>query len=249
LTPKYKNTLEWELGCINTNNIAFKPHGALLTGQRERYTVVYPFANMIIDGHLAKLKSFKKFRKSKVLVLCNMRFEKKLRPDLLAISAEAEILIIEAKLRRENGEAKALQRLTNGSKELSDYADRLKRFAAANVDNAYAAWTDRYYNSFTKGFGFPSFYQSISSCMSLNSYDAQKYLINKLNNNILEGKVNYGLAFNGPNDQQEKGVDLPGYVVFSKIEIMEAAEKGWRKDFGELFLFMIDHRKEQFKLI
>jgi len=262
--PGYQKTLEWTLGCVQTNNIIYKHHGKLLTGQRERYIVVYPLSNMMIRGDLSKSQTFSSFKKDSVLVLCNFRIARKLRPDLLAISSRGDILVVEAKLRRKSDGTKTgpLKRLKDGSKELLEYALKLESFAKENIDNAYAKWNDLYHKCYTEKLDYPSLYQTVLTSLSIASNDQPRFFKN-LNRSIANKNVKYALAFNGPRDQEsyfgihredydeipKSGLDISGYDIISKKEIIESANSSWNNDFGELFLFMVNHLQSKFKML
>ncbi len=91
----FKNSLEWQLGSVKSEAIAFLTHGSFLTGQRERYVTVYPFAKMIVNGRLADNPFFPNFQENEVFVFCNFRPKRDCRPDLLAFSSKGDIFLAE----------------------------------------------------------------------------------------------------------------------------------------------------------
>jgi hypothetical protein len=257
----YDKSLEWELGCIGSSRIAFKPHRAFLTTQRERYIVVYPLSSMIIAGTLEKNQHFQSFGKDKMVVFCNMRLSIDLRLDFLAISAKGDVLILEGKLRREQNEGNALKKLGEAAKQLADYREKLELFAKSIGNSPYEIWADRYNNSFTNKFAFPSFYMFVKNFLSIDKLDAQKEFFLKVNKNILNGKVKWGLAFNELEDFQDcpdidrsdyslpiKDTCNPGYGLIDKASIITSAYSRWSYKQDRLFLFAVDHLRRSVKI-
>jgi hypothetical protein len=245
-TEQYKESLEWELECVKTRNIMFLPHGSLLNGQRERYLVVYPFVNMIVGGKLVQQHFFFPFSKGDVLAYCNMRpvinGKKDCRPDILAFTGNGDILIIEGKLRRicDGSDNSAVRRLSSAAAQLAEYAHKLKKFAEQSKRAPFQSWSEMHRAVYTELHGFPELAEFLTKGLSLRSEDVVE-VISRVNQSFIGGNVQYGLAFNGPWDQE---LNVPGYDHINIHKIREVAQSTWDSKLGRLHLFMIDPYKK-----
>lgn len=240
------------MGCVKSKKICFLPHKSLLTGQRERYLVVYPLADMIVRGKLDPQTTFSSFSEDKVLAYCNIRPEidgqKNFRPDILAFSTSGDVLIIEGKLRGKSygKDQRAVGQLSDAADQLACYASQLKKYAENARTNPFEIWRELHRTVYTDIHGFPEMSKFISDGLSISSPVDQAKMIEKVNNAIVEGRVQYGLAFNGPPDKE---LNVPGYNHIDTRKIEEAASAGWNRHLGTLHLFMIDPFKKHYKYL
>ena len=248
----FKESPEWQMGCVKSKKICFLPHKSFHTGQRERYLVVYPLANMIVRGKLIPQTTFSSFSKDAVLAYCNLRPEingkKNFRPDILAFSTRGDVLIVEGKLRRKSdgGDGRVVSKLSHAATELAGYASQLKKFARNARKNPFEIRSELHRTVYSDIHGFPAMSQFISDGFSISSPVDQAKMIEKLNDAIAEGRAQYGLAFNGPPDKE---LNVPGYNHIDTRKIEEAANAGWNRRLGTLHLFMIDPFKKRFKYL
>ena len=143
--PKYKNSEEYREQFKDLDNVCFLPHGRYPIGMRERHVVQYPLARMIARGDSSKTRFFPNFLSGSTLVLCNLRpkvnGKRDVRPDILAFSASADILIIECKIRGKNEyDDMAVRRLGMAAEQLAKYAKKLRRFAEESIINPMESW-------------------------------------------------------------------------------------------------------------
>lgn len=245
---QFKRSLEWRHGCIKSQKICFLPHEALFDGQRERYLVVYPFANMIIGGKLAKQGLFPQFPKGNVLAYCNLRpainGKRDFRPDILAFTGQGDVLVIEGKLRRKSdgSDGAAVRRLSAAASQLADYATKLRQFAERSRSSPFQSWSEVHQRVYAELHGFPSLNAFIAKGLSLPA-EAVQGVVSRVNQSFIEGNVQYGLAFNGPPDLE---LNVPGYDHIEADEIREVVQVRWDAKHGQLHLFMIDPYKKRY---
>lgn len=212
---KYKNSKEYREYFRDLDNVCFLPHKRYLVGMRERHVVQYPLARMIARGDLSKKRFFHSFLPGSTFVLCNLRpkvnGKRDVRPDILAFSANADILMIECKIKGKNEDcARGINRLAKAAKQLAGYAQRLKGFARKSVKNPVDAWSQLHYAVYTKIHEFPCFGLYLSDALKLKTRQQQETWIKKINLSLSRGKIKYGLAFNAQPDRA-----VPGYQGIS----------------------------------
>lgn len=269
----YKNSLEWQIRSVKSEAMAFLTHGSFLTGQRERYLTVYPFANMILNGRLSDNPFFRNFQKDKVFIFCNFRPKGDCRPDLLAFSSKGDVLLVEGKQRRKGNEEKALENLREGINELKNYWLLLQQFARESSQSPFDCWEAVYNNCYVKNekHGFPKLDTFASTAISLRGGVNIRDLFRKINDNFSSGNILFGLAFNDPDDVEpfspldrfdlmapatiiykpnpKEGVNKLGYIGIENRKIYNLAEQQWDKKLGQLFLFGIDKHKDSFRFL
>jgi hypothetical protein len=256
MTPKYKLSKEWQLGCINTEKICFLPHSDLETDERERLIVTYPFANWILQGHLASHPILSSFVKDQVMIFCNFKpnYPSKYPSlDLIAFSHLGEVLIIESKRRtKSDGKSNlvALGKLKKAALQLSDYARAFVGLTSKFQGKAYTIWNDLHYNLYSRIHGFPSLYRTMKLCFSIDGIEQQRSFIESINQSISENRVHYGLAFNESQDHDlEYSIDVPGYSDVSRDLTCDMSPPGWDSQNGELMLFAVDHMKSKARIL
>ena len=266
----FKNSLEWQLESVKSEAIAFLTHGSFLTGQRERYVTVYPFADMIVNGRLADNPFFPNFQKNEVFVFCNCRPKIDCRPDLLAFSLKGDIFLAEGKQRKRDNEKDALETLKKGMRELKRYSCLLKEFSQEYSQDPYQGWRSVYRKCYVedKKHGFPELDKFISAATTLRSPNEIRDLFRRINDNFMHSKILFGLAFNDPEDVEpffcldaydlmppttikyktnpSQGVENLGYLKINNEKIYNAMKQEW-KSFGRLFLFGIDKNENKFR--
>lgn len=268
----FKNSLEWQIGSVKSESIAFLTHASFLTGQRERYLTVYPFAHIILNGRLADNPFFSSFQKGKVFIFCNFRPKpKRGRPDLLAFSSMGDVFLVEGKQRRRGNEALALKNLVTGVMELGKYLRLLREFSEKSKKAPYECWSLVYKNCYVKDLkhGFPELNKFVSNAISLEGYDNIRALFRKINDNVNQGNILFGLAFNDPDDQEpffpldsfhlmpkpkykpnpKGGVEKNGYSVIDNEKIYSTIGQRWDKKRGQFFLFGIDKSADSFRIL
>lgn len=269
----YKNSLEWQIGSVKYESIAFLTHGSFLTGQRERYLTVYPFANMILNGCLANNSSFQNFKRGEVFIFCNYRPKGDCRPDLLAFSSKGDVFLVEGKQRRKGDEVKALKNIETGAGELLNYLYLLNEFSKESSPAPYESWESVYSRCYVniEKHGFPELDKFISNAISIYGIDKINDLFKEINENISQRKILFGLAFNDPDDVEsffsldsfdlmprsiieyktnpKEGVRKLGYSKIDDRKIYQAAEHKWDKRLGQLFLFGIDKEQDNFRIL
>lgn len=267
----FKNSLEWQIGSVKSEAIAFLTHGCFLTGQRERYLVVYPFANIILNGQLSNNPSFSNFRKGEVFIFCNFRPYKACRPDLLAFSSKGDVFLIEGKQRANKNQSSALGILKEGVGELERYSRFLREFSNESNNDPYKYWSDVYYNCYVKNpkHGFPKLDAFVRNSISMQGMDEIKSLFRKINSNLGQGNILYGLAFNDHEDQESffpldsfdlmsevkyksippKGIKKYGYNSIDAAKIYRIIDNIWNERLGQLFLFGIDKQLDTFRIL
>jgi hypothetical protein len=247
--PKYKNSEEYREQFKDLDNVCFLPHERYRIGMRERHVVQYPLARMIARGDLSKKRIFPTFLPGSTLVLCNLRpkvnAKRNVRPDILAFSANADILMIECKIKGKNEDwPRAINRLVKAAEQLVGYAQRLKRFARKSVKNPVDTWSQLHYAVYTKIHEFPCFGLYLSDALTLKTSQQQETWIKKINLSLSRGKIKYGLAFNAQPDRA-----IPGYQGIS-ISCLRKEIKGiWGHELGHLLLFSVDHKKDDFSIL
>jgi len=203
---------------------------------------------MIIRGKLKKQESFSHFFKENALIYCNLRpvinGKRDFRPDIIAFTGQGDVLVVEAKLRRisDRLDGSALRRLSSAASQLAEYADRLREFAEQSRKMPFESWAEVHTAVYTELHGFPTLTAFISEGLGSPSEDAAE-IISLVNQSFIEGNVQYGLAFNGPPDQE---LNVPGYEHMDISKIKEAALSEWNDKLGRLHLFMIDPYKKRY---
>jgi len=269
----FKNSLEWQIGAVKSEAIAYLTHGSFLTGQRERYLTVYPFANMILNGRLAYIPLFSSFQKNEVIIFCNFRLKGDCRPDLFAFSSKGDVFLVEGKQRGHCNEAKALENLVEGMNELLDYFQLLNKFSKASRKAPYECYSSVYNNCYVKDskHGFPELNKLVSNSISLQHNHDICDLFTKINDNISQGNIIFGLAFNDPDDCEpyfpldsfnlmpeavikykpnpKEGIRRYGYSRIESHKIRKEIQHGWDNRLGKLLAFGIDKQLESFRIL
>lgn len=269
----FKNSLEWQLGSVKSEAIAFLTHGSFLTGQRERYVAIYPFANMILNGFLKEYPLFSNFQQNKVFIFCNFRPRRDCRPDLLAFSLKGDVFLVEGKQRKRDKEKSALETLRTGLKELKDYYSLLRKFSRKAKNAPYEYWESVYRNCYIKmeKHGFSELDSFITGATILRGQKKIEELFNRINDNILKGRILFGLAFNDPIDVEpfftleaynlmspttikyktnpKGGVKNLGFFEIENGKILNMVKQEWNKSLGPLFLFGINKNNESIRTL
>jgi hypothetical protein len=269
----FKNSLEWQIDSVKSEAIAFLTHGSFLTGQRERYVTVYPFANLILNGFLKENPLFSNFQQNKVFIFCNLRTSRDCRPDLLAFSLKGDVFLVEAKQRGRDTEESALKTIKTGLKELEDYYNGLQEFSRKAKNAPYELWESVYRNCYVKmeKHGFPELDSFITGATILRGQKKIEELFHRINDNILNGRILFGLAFNDPRDVEpfftleaynlmssktikyktnpKRGVKNLGFFEIDNGKILNMVKQKWKKSLGTLFLFGINKNNERIRIL
>jgi len=269
----FKNSLEWQIGSVKSEAIAYLTHGSFLKGQRERYLTVYPFANMILNGRLADNPFFSSFQKNEVFIFCNFRPKGDCRPDLLAFSSKGDVFLVEGKQRRQDNEASALENLRSGIKELEDYFHLLSEFSRESRRAPYEHWLSVYNDCYVKNpkHGFPELGKFVSKSLSNGCSDDIHDLFKKITDNISQRNILFGLAFNDPDDNEsyfpldsfdlmpetvikyipnpKEGIRKYGYSRIESGKICRVMRQRWDSRLGKLFVFGVDRQLDSFRIL
>lgn len=240
----YKKSPEWKQ-FDGLDNVCFLPHrNYLKSWGRERVVVQYTLARMIARGDLSEERKLNDFAKGKVLVLCNLRprvnGKTNVRPDIIALSASGNVLIIECKIlsKRDGDDLRAARKLGKAAHQLSEYAGRFKRFSKSSLKDPYESWSRVYHTVYTRH-GFPPFDEIIRKSLGLRTANQQRSWIQNITARIAEGQVFYGLAANGPPD---------GHIPEKQV-LMGSYSALWGRRLGSILLFMVDHAKDSFVIL
>jgi hypothetical protein len=269
----FRNSLEWQIGSVKSEAIAFLTHGSFLTGQRERYVTVYPFAEIILNGHLTEIPSLANFCKKEVFIFCNFRPLRNCRPDLLAFSSKGDVFLVEAKQYKGRSEKSALKNLITGIKELDSYSHLLKNYARESEGDPYNCWNADYKNCYVKDekHGFPELDKFVTAATSLHEPKDQRALFRKINHNVVKGKIFYGLAFNDLSDEEPffpldsfelmpkttikyktnstDGVNNSGYFGIDNSKIFKIVKDEWDRSLGQLMLFGVNKKDNKLRIL
>jgi hypothetical protein len=270
----FRNSLEWQLGSVKSKAIAYLTHGSFLTGQRERYVTVYPFANMIINGSLAKKHpAFSNFKKNEVFIFCNYRPRGDYRPDLLAFTSKGDVFLVEGKQRKSRSESAALDDLKKGIDELKRYLHELSDFSQESSQSPYECWESVFRNCYVRKekHGFPELKSFISVSLRMHGEKEIHDLFKIINDNLIHRRILFGLAINDSDDIEpffpfdaydlmplkeieyktnpKDGVRKSGYYNIEETKIRDIIKKEWDERLGQLFIFRIDKGKSNFRLL
>ena len=239
----FKNAPEYKQ-FAGLNNIYFHIHKTYSKGgQRERHVTHYPLARMIARGDLARRGVFKTFEEESTILLCNAKIYTK-RFDILAITKDSDILLIECKFRTrsEKSRRQALSKIGKATEQLNEYCSAFIDFASSINGNYIQEWSNVINHRYRK-FGFPSLQERLSTVIGLQNEAEQERWAIRVTDNIKAKRFSCGLAINESPDGE-----VASYSTIPVITLLDSARKHWNKKYGNLMLFKVDHLKDAFRL-
>ncbi len=241
-TNRDDHNREWEDNFSGFQNVRIVPQGAQSqTG--ERRNVHYPLARYIAEGGLStsQFNEFKNYLKDSILVLNNFilplspdlnnmrHWKSDKRPDIIAVTKEGEICIIQCKQRNDFG--KNMEKEFYAFTALLDFAsDHPIILKNRKLTDPWDKWEGCYNKRYLKDNRFPDLGGTLAQLFGMSTRLKQTEWANDVMKHILDGNVRYGVAFDGNIDKK----------ILNHFDEISSRFNRWSNGQSELYLFMVN---------